>query len=182
MAAATHLTVVGVFQSRLDADEAIDELRVAGFTPSQIGVVTRDEQASRLPANVDEDIANRPKDWDRSESNVEEGAAMGAVAGAGIGGLIGLGIISNLIPGIGPAIFAGTMGAVLSNALGGAAVAGLAGALIGMGVPEHEARFYENEINSGRTVVTVDPDGRVDEARAILRSHGAFEAGSTPNL
>jgi hypothetical protein len=59
---------------------------------------------------------------------------------------------------------------------GGAAVVGtIVGALIGLGIPEEEARFYEGEFTAGRTLVTVKPQGRYEEAKAILRNNGAYD-------
>ncbi len=62
---------------------------------------------------------------------------------------------------------------ILASAAGGAVTGGLVGALIGLGVPEHEALFYESEVQGGRTVVIVQADERALEARAILERHGA---------
>jgi len=79
------------------------------------------------------------------------------------------------LPAIGPVIAGGVLASVLASAAGGAAVAGIVGALIGMGVPEEEAAYYESEFRSGRTLVTVQADGRYDEVVALLRRHGAAE-------
>jgi len=84
-------------------------------------------------------------------------------------------VLSGVIPVIGPAIAAGTLGVILSNAAAGAAIAGLAGALIGYGIPEEEARYYHGEFEAGRTIVTIHADGRSGEATAILRRHGAYD-------
>jgi len=51
----------------------------------------------------------------------------------------------------------------------------LVGALVGLGIPEDEAEFYEGEFKTGRTLVTVRHDGRFDEARTILARHGAYD-------
>ncbi len=96
------------------------------------------------------------------------------MTGLGLGALAGLGVISGVIPVIGPAIAAGTLGVILSNAAAGAGIVGLVGALIGAGVPEHEAKYYHQEFEAGRTVVTVMSDGRGNEATAILLRHGAY--------
>jgi uncharacterized protein (TIGR02271 family) len=64
---------------------------------------------------------------------------------------------------------------VLASAAGGAAVAGIVGALIGLGIPEEEARYYEGEVKAGRTLVTVKADNRYAEAEAILRRYGAYD-------
>jgi len=76
---------------------------------------------------------------------------------------------------IGPAIAAGTLGVILSNAAVGAGVAGLVGALIGAGIPEEEAQYYQSEFEAGRAIVTVTANGRADEATAILRRYGAYD-------
>ena len=87
-------------------------------------------------------------------------------------------VLSGVVPVIGPAIAAGTLGVILSNAAAGAAVAGLAGALIGSGIPEEEAKYYHGEFEAGRMIVTVHTDGRSAEATAILRRHGAYDMSS----
>jgi uncharacterized protein (TIGR02271 family) len=162
-AAKDRTTVVGVFQDRNDADRAVDELRKAGFRNEQIGVVAKRDESYGDVAGADEG----------SEAGV--GALAGMVAGAGIGGLVGLGIIAGVIPVLGPVIAGGTLATILANAAGGAAIAGVTGALIGAGVPEHETEYYHGEFEAGRTLVTVQCDGRVDEATAILRRHHSYD-------
>jgi len=49
----------------------------------------------------------------------------------------------------------GTLAAILASAAGGAAAAGIAGALVGLGIPEDEAKHYDSEFQAGRTIVTV---------------------------
>jgi len=156
-----HATVVGVFPTRPQADAAMRDLRAAGFKDDQIGLVGRNA-AGKM---VDES----------GETYAEEGAAAGAVAGAAGGALVGLGVISGVIPVIGPVLAIGTLGTVLLNAAGGAAIAGIAGALIGWGIPEEDASFYESEVKAGRFLVTVDAGNRKDEAWAIIHRHGGYD-------
>jgi len=167
-AAKDRTTVVGVFHDRADADRAVDELRKAGFRNDQIGVVAKRDDASGETAVDDEG------------SEAGSGAVAGMLAGAGIGGLVGLGIIAGVIPVLGPVIAGGTLATILANAAGGAAIAGVTGALIGSGIPEHEAEYYQNEFESGRTLVTVHCDGRASEAMAILRRHNAYDMQTAP--
>ena len=87
-----------------------------------------------------------------------------------------------MIPVVGPAIAAGTLGVIVSNAAAGAGIVGLVGALVGAGVPEHEAKFYDKEFEAGRTVVTVTADHRADEATAILRRHGAYDMSTRDSV
>jgi len=161
-------TVVGVFSDHVQADRAISELRRAGFRDDQIGIAGRHAEA------VSDQAAATTED-----SHAGTGALTGALAGAGLGGLVGLGIIAGIIPAIGPVIAGGTLAALLANAAGGAALGTLAGTLVGAGIPEEEAKYYHNEFEQGRTIVTVKADGRSGEATAILRNHGAYDMHSS---
>jgi hypothetical protein len=70
----------------------------------------------------------------------------------------------------------------LANAVGGAAVGGLLGALIGLGIPQEDARYYEEELHSGRTLITVLSEGRAAEAAAILvQNGGEIKTGGNPS-
>lgn len=158
-------TVVGVFEDRTHADAAVDELIKSGFTSDRIGVAMRREAIATEVVGEE-------------DSHAGEGAVAGAMTGLGLGALVGLGVLSGVIPVVGPAIAAGTLGVVLSNAAAGAGIAGLVGALVGAGIPQEEAQFYQTEFEAGRTIVTVQADGRRAEASAILQSHGAYDVSS----
>jgi hypothetical protein len=86
-----------------------------------------------------------------------------------------LGVLSGVIPVVGPAIAAGTLGIVVSNAAAGAGIAGLVGALVGAGIPQEEASYYQSEFESGRTIVTVQAANRRGEAVSILSTNGAYD-------
>ncbi len=45
-----------------------------------------------------------------------------------------------------------------------------------MGVPEEEARYYQSELEFGRTIVTVEAGDRREDALEILRSNGGHDA------
>jgi uncharacterized protein (TIGR02271 family) len=158
-----HISVIGVFESRHRAEQAMTDLRNAGFSEDQIGMVARDQSGKVVKSKGSE------------ETYADEGAVTGLVAGAGAGALVGAGILAGVIPVIGPVLALGTLGTILVNAAGGAAIAGLAGALIGWGIPEEEAEYYEGEVKAGRFLVTVDAEGREAEARSILHRHGGFD-------
>ena len=159
-------TVVGVFEDKTHANKAITELHEAGFNQSQIGVVMQHaEGAGNTPAT-------------EHDSHAGSGALTGALTGLGLGALAGLGVLAGVIPVVGPAIAAGTLGVVLSNAAAGAGIAGLVGALVGAGIPEHEAKYYQGELEAGRAIVTVSASGRADEATSILRRCGGYDMSS----
>jgi len=158
-----HNAVAGVFETRERADRAVAELKAAGFADSDIGMVYRNESGEMVKTGAAE------------ETYVEEGATAGAVAGAVGGAAVGAGIIAGVIPVIGPVLALGTLGTILANAAGGAAIAGIAGALIGWGIPEDDAEYYEGQVKEGRYLVTVDTTDRAAEARTILSRGGGFD-------
>src|SRR5438045_2398027 len=162
MARTDRSTMVGVFEDRSQAERAIDELHRAGFTDEQIGFAVRDQDGGS-------DVHVRGHG-----SNAGEGAVGGLLAGAGIGGLIAA-AASLLVPGFGPVLAGGILATTLGGAAVGAAAGGILGALVGAGVPEEEARYYESEFNTGRVLVTVQPGGRYDEAREIMYRNGGYD-------
>src|SRR3954452_20567997 len=160
-------TVVGVFEDRDDARDAIEALKDAGFDADTISILSPDKRATQEMA-------------EETGTHAGSGAATGAVAGGILGGLGGwlVGIGALAIPGVGPFIAAGAFATALGGAAIGAGVGAIAGALVGMGVPEEHAKYYEGEARAGRTLVTVRADGRYDEAQLILRDHGAYDVES----
>jgi len=165
VAAQKRSTVVGVFEDRRHADQAVADLKKAGFRDDQIGIAMRHTEGM--------DPATTASEGEDTEAG--SGAIAGALTGLGLGALAGLGVLAGVIPVVGPAIAGGTLGIILSNAAAGAAAAGLTGALIGYGIPEEEAKYYHSEFEAGRAIVTVQADGRYDEARAIMQRHGAYD-------
>lgn len=171
MAMQQKRAVIGVFTDSAKAQRAVRELRDAGFTDDQIGVVGRDSQGT---------TTGKDGDADDADSYAAEGAATGVAAGAGLGALWGLGILAGVMPIIGPAIAGGALAAVLTSAAAGAAAAGLAGALVGMGIPKEDAEYYESEFKAGRTIVTVTAPGREHEVNAIFQRYGAYDRSTAP--
>jgi len=158
MTPGTHgRTVVGLFTDRSNAEEAIRDLKDAGFTDRQIGVAMRDRDEQK---RLIEDTG----------STAAEGAATGALSGGIVGGLIGL-LGSLLIPGVGPIVVGGVLASALTGAGIGAATGGIIGALMGLGVPEEDAQHFDRGLQSGSILVTVDAGERMPEALAILERH-----------
>lgn len=161
---ATCTTRVGVFSTREAADRAIAGLKASGYKNDQIGLVYKNAGGSTTKL----DGGGVP------DTNAPEGAALGAAAGAVGGAAVGAGILAGVIPVIGPVLALGTLGTVLVNAAGGAVIAGIAGALIGWGIPEEDAKYYESEVGAGRFLVTVEC-GTGNDARDLLRKHGSYD-------
>ena len=160
--------VIGTFDNSSQAQAAVERLINAGIDRDQISLVTRDYDHDK---NADETREHA--------SGAGKGAGIGAALG-GVGGLIA-GLAGLAIPGIGPILAAGPIAAALGGALGGAglgaAAGGLIGALTDMGVPEEEAREYENQVRQGKTLVTVraGTDNEADRAYSIMEAQGAMD-------
>jgi hypothetical protein len=103
---------------------------------------------------------------DGPETDLGNKALEGAAVGAGIGGtlgaiLAGIAAVGTLaIPGVG-LIAAGPIAAALAGLGAGAATGGLIGALVGAGIPEEQAKLYDQGIQEGGIVMGVTP--RTDE-------------------
>ncbi len=69
----------------------------------------------------------------------------------------------------------------LAGAGAGGIIGGIAGALIGMGVPEYEAKRYEGLVNKGGILLSVHSESSEETKRAkeILERTGAQDISST---
>jgi len=166
-ATAKCTTTAGVFATRAAAEKAIAELKRAGYRDDQIGLIGKDASGKTVKTGA------------ADETHASEGAAIGAAAGAGVAGLTSLGISFGVIPVIGPVLAMGPLAAALISAVGGAAAAGVTGALIGWGIPEEDARYYEGEVKAGRYLVTVDC-GQGQDAWDLISRHGGYDRRSAP--
>ena len=70
--------------------------------------------------------------------------------------------------------------AALSGAAAGGLVGGIAGALVGMGIPEYEAKTYEDRLHRGDAIITVTTHSVEDNARVerIFAEAGAGNISS----
>jgi hypothetical protein len=162
-----HTTVVGVVPDRESAQRALAGLRAAGFRDEQFGVIGPG-RTTPAPGEEHSGLANDP-----THTRWEEGAGIGAAAGAVTGLGLGLAVAAGVMLPLGPVVAGGTLVALLASAGGGAAVGTLVGGLIGLGIPEEEARLYEADLKAGRVLVTVhQADERSDVARSVIRDHG----------
>ena len=80
-----------------------------------------------------------------------------------------------------PFIAAGPLMAALAGMGVGGAVGGIAGALIGLGIPEHEAKRYEVRVKEGAILLSVHSDSSdwTKRAEEILKQTGAQNISST---
>lgn len=161
--------VFGLARDEAQACRIIDDLKTAGFSNQDISILMSDRQSTRELAH-------------KKETKAPEGATAGGVTGGVLGGVLGwlAGIGTLAIPGVGPLIAAGPIMAALSGTAVGMAAGGLIGALIGMGIPEYEAKRYEGAVKSGRILISVHSENSDETSRAkeILERHGAEDISS----
>ena len=116
-------------------------------------------------------------------TKMPEGAATGGVAGMGAGAVLGwlAGIGTLAIPGVGPFIAAGPIMAALGGAAVGGTTGGMIGALVGMGIPEYEAKLYDGKIRGGNSLISVHTENsdQVHAVKDIFKLAGAEGIHST---
>lgn len=72
------------------------------------------------------------------------------------------------------ALAAGLPGGLAGWLIGLSTVA-IPGALVGMGIPHDEARYYEQEVRGGRSLVAVRDGGRAAEADQVMHCHAGYD-------
>ena len=163
-------SVLCLVDTETQADAIVAKLRSTGFSDNDISVLFPDKGTTR-------DFAHK------KETKMPEGATIGASTGGAIGGTIGLlaGIGALAIPGLGPFIAAGPIIAGLSGGAIGAGVGGLTGALVGLGIPEYEAKRYEGKVKEGGILISVhsESNNETHSAKVIFKEEGAHDISST---
>jgi hypothetical protein len=163
-------SVFCIATSRTQADQIVEQLKNANFSNNDISALFADKGTSH-------DFAHE------KNTKAPEGAVTGAVTGGVLGGALGwiAGIGALAIPGVGPFIAAGPIIAALSGAAIGAAGGGIAGGLIGLGIPEIEAKRYEGKIKAGNILISVHTEktAEISRAKDIFTKSGAQDICST---
>ncbi len=154
-------TIVGVFDDFTAAINAIPSLIDAGVDKHAISTVAQDNkgeysrflQAAKLP---------------EEKSHIGVDAAIGGISGL----LVGLAALA--IPGIGLAVAVGPLAAAIAGTAVGAAAGSLFGALNGMGIPEFEAKAYDQGVREGSTLLIVQTTPELENrVSALLQEHHA---------
>jgi hypothetical protein len=146
-------TVAGLFRTRAEANTALRKLKEAGFGEDRVSLAT--------PR-----IGRRGHYGMKVLVGIGVGTLVGALAGA---------LVTGMVPGVHPLLAANVTATFALAAVAGAATGGVAGGLVSMSASGDRALYYEQEVESGRYLVTVAGQG-LDEARVILRTAGAMEA------
>lgn len=168
--AGKNTAVFGIYRTRADAENGVDQLITSGFRSEDVSVLLQDNLGTK-------DFAHE------KHTKAPEGTATGAVTGGVVGGTLGLlaGIGALAIPGVGPFIAAGPIMGALAGIGSGGIVGGIVGALVGMGIPEFEAKRYEGRIKEGGILLSVHCDNSdwVSKAKDVLEHTGADDVSSS---
>ena len=169
-----NTAVFGIYPDRVAVEEAVEHLRNGGFRSTDISVLFPDNSGTK-------DFAHE------KNTKAPEGVAAGTVAGGVAGGVLGwlTGIGALTIPGLGPLLAAGPIVAALAGAGAVGTLGGLIGALVGLGIPEYEAKRYEGRIREGGILISVhcDSDDWVKMAKRMMVETGGQDiaaAGEKP--
>jgi hypothetical protein len=167
--AGKNTSAFGIYRTQGDVEYAVDLLRTDGFRNTDTSVLFSENRGTK-------DFAVQKNT--KAPEGTATGATTGAVVGGALGWLVGIGALA--IPGVGPLIAAGPIVAALTGVGVGGAVGGLTGAMIGVGIPEYEAKRYEGRIKDGGILLSVHCDNSewTKKAKLILERSGATDVSS----
>jgi hypothetical protein len=157
--------VVALFDTRMEAQRAIDTLLEMGYDTTKVGFMDRQQ-------DIDVDSTTAAGEGTKGAAG---GAMGGAAVGAGGALLASAGLA--LIPGVGPFLaagtLAGTLAAAAAGAAGGAALGGAVGTIYGASKDTHST-YYREGMDRGGALVTVNVNKGQESAVAdALRAAGA---------
>jgi len=137
-------SVFCIAASRNQAEQIVEDLKDGGFSNDDVSVLYPEKGSIR-------DFAFEK--YMKAPQGIAARSRAGGAVGGALGWLAGVGELG--IPGAGLFIAAGPVLAALSAGTMGAKVGGMAGGLIGMGVPELEAKRYEGKVKAGNFLLSV---------------------------
>jgi uncharacterized membrane protein len=171
--------VAAVYNTHVEAEEAVKELQRGGIDMHSLSVVSKDTHA-------DEEVVGYYNTGDRMKYWGKLGAFWG-----GFWGLL-FGSAFFVIPGVGPLLVAGPLVGWIVGALEGAAVVGgvsaLSAGLYSIGIPKDSVIEYETAIKTDKYLLVVHGTAsQVEKAKEILSStrplnlnvHGAELVGAS---
>jgi len=155
-------SVVAIYQTHSEAEEAVKELQRSGFDMKQMSIVGKDY-------HTDEHVVGYYNTGDRMKYWGKQGAFWG-----GLWGML-FGAAFFVIPGLGPILVAGPLVAWIIGALEGAIVVGglsaLGAGLYSIGIPKDSVVKYEEALRSDRFLLLAHGTANeVAKARDILQT------------
>jgi hypothetical protein len=165
-------TVAGIFQTRAEAEKAVQQIHSQGIRNDRIALLTPgmdDDQVERTVPTADSEQPGMGKAM---------GGAVGGAMGVAGGATLGMAAASLLVPGVGPVLAGGILGAAILGA-GGTATGMAAGEAMEeglvIGLPHDELYLYEDALRKRRSVVIAfaETDELAEAARRTFATAGA---------
>jgi len=153
---ANRMALFGIYLHRATCEYALSVLKVAGFRSPDISILLQEKSAGAAKA-----------------------AGSGAVGEGTLGWLAETNSIR--VPSLPPLIVAGPIAAAVAGTGFGGILDGLTGAMNWLGIPNSEARKYQDKIEAGGILLAIQCETTVcvNKAKVLLISTGAEEIYST---
>lgn len=163
--------ITGLFDTENAAENAVSQLKSFGYGQNEISIIMKDRTAAREFAE---------ETGSKTVNAAGSGALIGGTLGAILAGILGVGSV--VIPGVG-LVAAGSVAALLAGAGAGGIAGGVIGWLVGLGIPEDVAPYYERGLAEGGVVVAVSAHpGDEARVRQLLQSGSvAYSGYNTPS-
>jgi uncharacterized membrane protein len=160
-------SVVAIFESHNQAEDAVRELQKSGFDMKKLSIVGKDY-------HTDEHVVGYYNTGDRMMYWGKQGAFWG-----GLWGML-FGSAFFLVPGVGPLVVAGPLVSWIVGALEGAVMMGglsaLGAALVSIGIPKNSVLQYEASLKAGKFLLILHGTPQeVERAKDRLDSTQAME-------
>jgi hypothetical protein len=153
--------ITAIFENKTKALRALRSLETMGFSNKDVDMlVTENSWGSDKDMTIEEN------------SKAPEGTAIGATTGAALGALAaGLTSVGAIAATGGLGILAtGPIVAAFTGAGAGGTAGGLIGGLVGLGFPEVEAKYVDEELGRGAIMINVNAPGkRYEEVEKSLK-------------
>ncbi|MBV8602421.1 MAG: general stress protein [Candidatus Eremiobacteraeota bacterium] len=142
----------GMYYDPEEAESTVNQLNEWGYGPNDVSVIAKDREKAERFAN---------KTGTKVAEGTATGAGIGGALGAIIAGLTATGSVAAVVGTGGAAapLVAGPLAAALAGLGVGGVAGGIVGALVGLGIPEHKAREYEQGLDRGGLLLGVRPRG-----------------------
>jgi hypothetical protein len=159
-----QIAVFVIYETRASVETAVESLVSEGFSSRDISVL--------LPESAQQGFRATGQEWNSNKGKREAVRSHGLLGGT-LGVLAGLSMLA--IPGLGPLVGEGTLKAGLAGLGVKNAVGDVARSLMNIGVPELDAKRYEDRLQQRTILVSVrcDTPGAAERATDILKRTGA---------
>lgn len=170
---ASKQAVFCIATTEMQAEEIVSQLKTKGFYNDDISVLFPDKTGTKEFAH---------EKHTKAPEVAVTGVSTGGVVGGALGWLAGIGSLA--IPGAGPFIAAGPLMGALSGAAVGAAVGGFTGAIVGMGIPEYEAKRYEGRLKDGNFLISVHVENprEIERVKSVFKGAGAQDVSHSKEV